>query len=176
MSHTLKLSPSLWCIKLVGNSQTFPPLAASHRSRKRFKIADKISARYEDEFKNKKQLDKFTILMLISEVTMTTTPATYKVLRKLLCMEALPLGCDGYQILRVAADLNIWQVGRKKWRKLSIGSLASRVLMAFRLSKLLSFCLLLQFLYCFICLQFTHLPRVIMAFSLSTVILFSFFL
>ena len=122
MSHSLKLSPSLWCIKLVGNFQTFLPLAASHRSRERFLIADKISVRYEDEFNNKKQLDSFTILMLILQLTMMTTSATYKVLRKLLCMEALPLGCDGYQILRVAADLNIWQVGRKKWLALSIWS------------------------------------------------------
>ena len=51
-------------------------------------------------------MESVTILMITSEVMMMPTR---KVLRKLLRMEVLPLGCDGsYQILRVAAHLNIW--------------------------------------------------------------------
>ena len=51
-------------------------------------------------------MESVTILMMTSEVMMMPTR---KVLRKLLGMEVLPLGCDGcYQILRVAAHLKIW--------------------------------------------------------------------
>ena len=60
-------------------------------------------------FKSKKVndwMESVTILMMTSEVMMMPTR---KVLRKLLGMEVLPLGCDGcYQILRVAAHFNIW--------------------------------------------------------------------